>query len=155
MDTEQTPAAHLQALDGTGDIVPEPDWTSLLNDDLEIEAAKEYWRLITTEMRTKGTLSPVNRHALQRLVCVWLMHDRMYRVVAEDDVVIRPKRSNKRGILRISPYFTAMRECKADAIALEAELGLSPRRRDEVSKVEQKSTRQRAADAYIHGPRRK
>ena len=47
----------MDVIEATGAIVVEPDWTSLFNDELEIAAAVEYWRLITTELRDK----PVTR----------------------------------------------------------------------------------------------
>jgi len=138
----------MNVIEGTGAVVVEPDWTSLFNDELEIAAAAEYWRVIATELRERGLLAPVNGHSIQRLVCAYLMHDRMYRHVAENGVVTKPRRGNAKAIARISPHFTAMREAMADANALEAELGLSPRRRGSVTKVERKQRQERAADAY-------
>lgn len=58
----------MEVIEGSGDIVVEPDWQSILNDVLEIAAAHEYWRVITTEMKERGTLSPANGHAMQRLL---------------------------------------------------------------------------------------
>lgn len=139
----------MNVIEGTGAIVAEPDWTSLFNDELEIATASEYWRIVTTELRDRGLLAPVNGHAVQRLVCAYLMHDRMYRQVAENGVVLKPRRGNSKAIARISPYFTAMREAMSDANALEAELGLSPRRRGSVTKVERKQRKERASDGYL------
>ena len=136
-------------IDGTGRIVDEPDWGSLFNDVLEIAAAREHWRVVTTELKDRGLLSVANGHSLQRLVCSYLMFDRMYREVAESGVVIKPKRGNPKSIARISPYFTAMREAGTDASQLEAELGISPRRRTSAAKAERKATRERASDAYL------
>lgn len=139
----------MNVIEGTGAVVVEPDWASLFNDELEIAAAAEYWRLITTELRDRGLLAPVNGHSIQRLVCAYLMHDRMYRHVAENGVVTKPRRGNAKAIARISPHFTAMREAMSDANALEAELGLSPRRRGSVTKAERKQRRERASDGYL------
>jgi P27 family predicted phage terminase small subunit len=139
----------MNVIEGSGAIVVEPDWTSLFNDDLEIVAAAEYWRLITTELRDRGLLAPVNGHSIQRLVCAYLMHDRMYRHVAENGVVTKPRRGNSKAIARISPHFTAMREAMSDANVLEAELGLSPRRRGSVTKAERKQRKERASDGYL------
>ena len=138
----------MNVIEGSGSIVVEPDWTSLLNDELEVAAAAEYWRLITTELLERGLLAPVNGHSIQRLICAYLMHDRMYRHVAEAGVVTKPRRGNSKAIARISPHFTAMREAGSDADRIEAELGLSPRRRGSATKVERKQRRERAADAY-------
>ncbi|UUP19518.1 P27 family phage terminase small subunit [Nitratireductor thuwali] len=139
----------MNLIEGTGAIVPEPDWSSLFSDVLEIAAAKEHWRIITTELKERGLLASANGHSIQRLVCAYLMFDRMYRAVAEQGVVTKPKRGNSRAIARVSPYFTAMREAGSDATSLESELGISPRRRGSAVKAERKQKRERAADAYL------
>ncbi|MEN5147189.1 P27 family phage terminase small subunit [Brevundimonas diminuta] len=139
----------MNVVPGTGDIVPEPHWRMLLTDDLEIEAAGEHWRRIATEMRERGILSPANGHAIQRLVLAYVIFDRCSREVAEHGAVSKPKRGNPRAITRISPHYTAMREAGSDAERLEAELGLSPRRRAAAAKVEKKARTARASDAYL------
>lgn len=139
----------MNVIDGTGQIVPEPDWDSLFSDVLEIAAAQEHWRLVTNELRERQLLSPANVHSIQRLVCSYLMFDRMYREVAENGVVTKPRRGNSKAIARISPHFTAMREAGSDASGLEAELGISPRRRGSATKTERKQRRERASDGYL------
>lgn len=139
----------MNVIEGSGSIVIEPDWQSLFSDELEVAAAKEHWRIITTELKDRHLLAAANGHSMQRLVCAYLMFDRMYREVAENGTVLKPRRGNSKAIARISPYFTAMREAGADAIALEAELGISPRRRASAGKAERKSRRERASDAYL------
>lgn len=139
----------MNVVPGTGDIVPEPHWRMLLTDDLEVEAAGEHWRRITAEMRERGILSASNGHAIQRLVLAYVIFDRCSREVAEHGAVSKPKRGNPKAIARISPHFTAMREAGSDAERLEAELGLSPRRRAAAAKVEKKARTARAADAYL------
>ncbi len=137
------------SIDGTGEIVPEPDWESHFSDVLDRVAASEHWRLITTELKERGLLAPANGHSAQRLVNTYVVYDRMAREVAENGAVTKPKRGSKTAIARISPYFTAMREAGSDAANLEAELGLSPRRRGAVTKVERKQKVARASDAYL------
>lgn len=139
----------MNVVQGTGDIVPEPHWRMLLTDDLEVQSAGEYWRLVTTEMRDRNTLSPTNRHAIQRLVLAYINFDRSSREVAENGAVTKPRRGNTKAIARISPHFTAMREAGSDAASLEAELGLSPRRRSTSAKVERKARSARASDDYL------
>ncbi|TPM59141.1 P27 family phage terminase small subunit [Mesorhizobium sp. B2-2-4] len=139
----------MDVIEGTGSLVVEPDWTSLFNDDLEIAAAREHWRIVTTELKDRQLLAAANGHSIQRLVCAYLMFDRMYREVAEHGVVSKPRRGNSKSIARISPYFTAMREAGSDASVLEQELGISPRRRGSVTKAERKQRTQRASDAYF------
>lgn len=138
----------MDVIEGTGAIVVEPDWSTLFSDALEIAAAKEHWRIVTTELKDRQLLAAANGHSIQRLVCAYLMFDRMYREVAENGVVTKPRRGNNKAIARISPYFSAMREAGADAERIEAELGISPRRRGSVTKVERKQRQGRAADAY-------
>lgn len=139
----------MNVIEGSGSIVVEPDWPSLFNDELEIAAAREHWRVITTDLRERQLLAPANSHSIQRLVCAYLMFDRMYRQVAEAGVVTKPRRGNSKAIARISPHFTAMREAGSDAAALEVELGISPRRRGSVTKVEKRARKERASDGYL------
>ncbi|MGU3495921.1 P27 family phage terminase small subunit [Xanthobacteraceae bacterium A53D] len=136
-------------IDGTGDIIPEPDWTSLFNDELEIAAASEYWRVLTTELRERTLLTPANTHSLQRTVCHYIVFDRACRQVAEVGAVSKPKRGSTRAIARVSPHYTVMREASADAAASEAELGISPRRRGAVTKAERGKKAPRAADRFL------
>ncbi len=133
----------------TGAVVAEPHWRMLLSDELEVQAAGDHWRRVTTEMRERQTLSPSNAHAIQRLVIAYVLFDRCSREVVENGAVTKPKRGNARAIARLSPHFTAMREAASDAGTMEAELGLSPRRRASASKVERKQRGTRAADAYL------
>jgi len=139
----------MNVIEGTGAIVVEPDWTMLFSDVLEVEAAKEHWRVIATELKDRQLLAAANGHSIQRLVCAYVMFDRMYRHVAEAGPVTKPKRGNSKAIARVSPYFTAMREAGSDAATLEAELGISPRRRGSVTRAERKQRKERASDAYI------
>lgn len=139
----------MNVIEGTGEVVPEPDWDSLLNDVLEIDAAREHWRKISTELRERQLLSPANAHALQRLIIAYVVYDRCSREVIENGPVTKPKRGNARSIARLSPYVTAMREMAADAVALEAEFGLAPRRRSTATKAERKQKVQRASDSYL------
>lgn len=139
----------MNVVQGSGEIVPEPDWRTLLTDDSEIASAGEHWRRITTEMRGRNILSPSNGHALQRLIIAYALYDRCSREVAKTGAVSQPKRGVKTAIARLSPHFTAMREAASDASQLEAELGLSPRRRSSAAKVEGKVRSARASDQYL------
>lgn len=139
----------MNLIEVTGDIVPEPDWEALFSDVLEVEAAKEHWRRITTELKDRTLMSAGNAHALQRLVVAYVLYDRSLREVAEHGAVTKPKRGNSRAIARTSPHFSAMRELASDAAVLEAEFGLSPRRRSAASKVQNGKSAPRAADRYL------
>jgi len=139
----------MNVIEGTGAIVAEPDWQSLFSDVLEIAAAAEHWRRITTEMRDRQIMAAGNAHALQRLVLTYVLYDRSAREVAEHGTVMKPKRGNPKAIARTSPHLTVLREMGADAAALEAEFGLSPRRRAAATKVENGKKSPRAADGYL------
>jgi len=134
---------------GTGEIVPEPDWESLFSDVLEIAAAHEHWRRVTTELKDRMLMSAGNAHALQRLVVAYVLYDRSLREVAEHGAVTRPKRGNPKAIARTSPHLVAMRELGSDAAVLEAEFGLSPRRRSAATKVERTKKVARASDEFV------
>ena len=139
----------MDVIEGTGVIVPEPDWSLLLTDALELAAASEHWRRLTTELKDRDLLAPANGHAVQRLVIAYVVYDRCAREVAENGAVLKPKRGNPKAIARLSPYFTAMREAGSDADRQEQELGVSPRRRSGAARVVKKSTRRTGADAYL------
>ncbi|MFG1184379.1 P27 family phage terminase small subunit [Xanthobacter aminoxidans] len=139
----------MNVVEGTGLIVAEPHWQMLLTDEIEIEAAADYWRAVTTELRDRSLLAPANRHAIQRLVLAYVIYDRSSRIVAEQGAVTKPKRGNAKAIARLNPHFTAMREAGSDAATLEAELGLAPRRRAAATKVEKKARAARASDEFL------
>lgn len=139
----------MKAVEGTGAVVSEPAWALILSDELEAAAAAEYWTIITTEMRGRETLSPTNRHAIQRLVLAYIIFDRAAREVVENGIVTRPKRGNARAIARLTPAFGAMRELDTAAANLEAELGLAPRRRAAAGKVQRNGRTQRPSDDYL------
>lgn len=139
----------MDAIDGTGIIVPEPDWGSIFSDIVEVAAAREYWRIATTEMRERNTLAPSNAHSLQRLVCAYMAYDAALRHVAEHGAVAKPRRGNEKAIARISPHFTVMREAASDAASLEAQLGISPGYRNKAAKVERKARAARPSDNYL------
>ncbi|MEQ1956000.1 P27 family phage terminase small subunit [Mesorhizobium sp. CN2-181] len=139
----------MNLVDNTGGIVSEPDWASIFSDELEVAAAHERWRIVTTELIDRGLLSAANVHSLQRLVISYLSYERASREVAENGAVLKPRRGNSKAISRINPWFTAMREASADATLLESKLGLSPRDRNAATKADRKANRKRAADAYL------
>jgi P27 family predicted phage terminase small subunit len=140
---------HMDVIDGSGDIVPEPDWASIFSDELEIAAAHEHWRVVTTELRERGLLAAANAHAMQRLVLCYLIYERASREVAENGAVLKPRRGNSKAIARVSPYFSAMCQASDDATKIEAKLGISPRDRNAATKAERKASRRRAADSYL------
>lgn len=147
--TTSEDATILTLVPQTDSIIEEPDWDTLLDDDLEVIEAKEYWRVITTELKSRNLLSPANGHAVQRLINFYLMYDRMFKEVAEHGMIVKAKRRNVRSIARVSPYVLAMVQMGNEATSLEKELGISPRGRDNVKPVQKKSSKDRASNAYL------
>lgn len=137
----------MNVIEGGG--APEPDWTSLFDDVLDISAAGEHWRRITSELKTRELLAEVNAHAVQRLVLSYVIYDRAAREVASAGAVAKPKRGNPKSIARVSPHFTVMREAANDAAVMEAELGLAPRRRAAATKADNGKKKPRAADRFL------
>ena len=133
----------------TGMIVAEPDWVSIFNDELEIAAAREHWRVISDEMRTAQTLTAANAFAMESLVLARILTVRMRRFVVEDGPVAKPKRNNPKAIARVSPYHQAMQDYLRDMVVLEDKLGLSPAHRNKAGKVDRGKKAPRAADRYL------
>lgn len=139
----------MKAVPDTGGIIEEPHWRLMISDELEVEAASEYWRLISNELRSRTLLAPVNSHAVRRLVLAYLMYDRAARDVLENGGVLKPRRGNTKAIARANPSVAIMRNSDHDATLLEAELGISPRRREGATKVANGGQRTRPADGYL------
>jgi P27 family predicted phage terminase small subunit len=139
----------MEMIDGTGQIVPEPDWTQVFSDVLEVHAAAGHWRVITTELKSRTLLSAGNVHALQRLVMAYVVVDRASQELAEHGAVTKPKRNNPKAIIRVSPHFMVWKEASNHAAMLESEFGLSPRRRSGATAAQGNLKPQKASDAYL------
>lgn len=126
----------------------EPDWLLFFADELAQQAAKAAWREVVTEMRDAGTLAPVNGHAIRRLIQFRIEYDLAASIVAEEGKIKRAKRS---AVPQINPQWTCMRQAAEQVSLLEAELGISPRRRSSASKVQRGKRRETPADKYL-GP---
>jgi P27 family predicted phage terminase small subunit len=133
-------------------VVPEPNWTKLLDDRYERDAAKKHWRRITEEMLDRETLAASNAHSVQRLVIAYVVYDRCSAAIAKDGLVEEPAKDNPRAIARVSIHHKVMTEAEKTAERLEAQLGLSPQRRGKVGKVVKKRERSASADAFL-GPK--
>jgi phage terminase small subunit len=141
---------NISPINGTGEIAAEPDWATIYEDDLDLAAARENWRIVRQELAAAGTLSAANGHMMQRLVHARVLYGKCIREVASPGgIVTKPRRGNARAIARLTPHWAALREIGADADRIEAELGLSPRRRGNVTKVQKTQRATTAADAYL------
>lgn len=139
----------MNVIDGGNGSIEEPDWSQIYSDVLELDAARKHWAEIIRELRASDTLAPVNGQAIERVVNFRLIYARALQHVAEHGFVIPPKRGSKTAIARSSPYWVIMREAASDLDRMEAELGLSPRRRGAVTKVDRKARARVAADDYL------
>jgi P27 family predicted phage terminase small subunit len=125
---------------------PEPDWSSLYTDELDVAAAREHWGVILREMQEAGTLAVANGDAVQRLVQMRIIFHRSSRDVAERGAVMKAKRSR---VPQYNPEWTVMRQADERIMALEDKLGLAPSGRGKVTKVSRAKKAARAADAYL------
>jgi phage terminase small subunit len=127
----------------------EPDWTCVFADDLEIAFARKHWRIYLAAMRDMGTISEENVPSLVRLITIEVLWDRSMKQVAEHGAVIPPKRKNSRAISRLNPHFAALKGLSSELLALESELGLSPRARSKVSPARRKATQKLIGGGYL------
>lgn len=139
----------MEAIEGGGKTVIEPDWMQVYSDSLDIAAARSHWKSLERALLDAGTLAPENAAMMERCVHFRIAYEKAHREVADKGVVIPPKRGSKTAIARPSPHWHAMREAAADLDRIEGELGLPPRRRGSVTKVDRKQRARMAADAYL------
>ncbi len=136
------------SIEGGDGLPPEPDWSSIYSDELDLAAAHEAWGVIVRELRSANTLAVVNGDAICRLVEFKVQYQRASRHVAEHGAILPPK--NKRTkVGQWNPYWSVMRQADKAILALEAELGLSPVRRGKAEQVKRGKQANRAADAYL------
>lgn len=136
----------LNAVVGGGGTPPEPNWSTIFTDDLDLAAARENWRGLISEMREAGTLAVENGHAIQRLVIFRLEFDRAARNVVEQGKILRAKRTKTP---QINPEWTCMKQAGEAVADLESDLGISPRRRNAAGKVTRAKKKATAADTYL------
>jgi P27 family predicted phage terminase small subunit len=137
----------LRTIDGGDGLPPEPDWSLHYSDELDIEAARDEWGVVVREMQSAATLSVCNGHAISRLVMFRVQFDRAANHVAKHGAIVRGKTTTLAG--QWNPHWSVMRQADHAIRALEAELGLSPRRRAAAVKVKRRLNRRTAADDYL------
>ena len=129
--------------------ISEPDWAAIYSDTLDQGFARHHWNGIVSEMRRVQSLTDENAHQIERLVHHRLVHAEAVRMVAEKGAVTKPSTRNAKSIARVSPWWTVMREASADCDRIEAELGLSPRRRGSVTTAPPVKAGKKARDEFI------
>jgi phage terminase small subunit len=125
---------------------PEPDWTTLFADDLDLESAHAHWGVAIRDLREAGTLAAANGHAIRRLVDFRVQYERASRHVAENGAILSNKRAK---IGQFNPYWAVMKHADEVIRALEAELGIAPVRRGRAAKVKRAEKTQRASSRYL------
>lgn len=136
----------LTAIEGGSGAPPEPDWSVYYSDELDLGYARAQWRSIVSEMRDAQTLCADNGDVIKRLIGLRLEADRQLRSMGEGGAIRQAKRTKVR---QIDPAWTVFKQANEAAAALEAELALSPRRRNSGGKVQRKAKRATAADEFL------
>ncbi len=129
--------------------LPEPDWSAVYSDEVEQAGASQHWHGILSELRRLQALTAENASQIERLVHHRIVHAEAVRMVAENGAVTKPSARNAKSIARVSPWWTVMREAASDCDRIEAELGLSPRRRGGVATVAPVKATRKARDEFL------
>jgi P27 family predicted phage terminase small subunit len=125
------PVAELSVVDG----LREPDWSAQFTDELDQELARQQWRVIVGELRGSEKLANANERQIKRLVDAYVLYEIAMRNVAEEGAVF-PRKGKKQPAY--NPWFTVLKDANAMASAAEAELTITPRRRNNGGKVQRK-----------------
>jgi P27 family predicted phage terminase small subunit len=124
-----SPNPTLSVVDG----LAEPDWSSQFDDELDCELARQQWLVITGELRSTEKLANANQRQIKRLVDAYVLYEIAMRHVAEEGAVF-PRKGKKQPAY--NPWFTVLKDANSMASAAEAELTITPRRRNNGGKVQ-------------------
>lgn len=125
----------------------EPDWSIYFADELDVAIARSNWSTVTHELRDTEKLAPANAHHIFRLICNYVLHAVALRHVAEEGAVF-PRKGRKQPAY--NPWWTVLKDTNGMASAAEAELTITPRRRNNGGKVKPKAKRIAASDEFLH-----
>ncbi len=142
----------LTAIEGGDGEPAEPDWHLVYANEVDIEVARAEWGLIVREMKDVETLAVANGHAIQRLVEFRVQYRRAANQVAENGAILQASAKGKSG--QWNPFWSVMRQADSKIMILEAELGLSPRRRTSAAKAKRRLKVGRPADDYLGSTKR-
>lgn len=133
--SEPTPRAaapakpELTVVDG----LAEPEWSAQFTDELDQDLARRQWRVIIGELRGSDKLANANERQVKRLVDAYVLYEIAMRHVADEGAVF-PRKGKKQPAY--NPWFTVLKDANAMASAAEAELTITPRRRNNGGKVQ-------------------
>ena len=134
---------------GNGALPKEPDWSEVYNDSDKQVGAHQYWVEIVHEMVEAGTISAVNGHAIFRVVAMRIEFDGAQLEIATKGRLITGGHK-KTGAQAVNSNWGCMMKSAEMLMQLEAELGLSPRRRASATKVSRgKKTTAAPAASYL------
>lgn len=119
----------MSVVDGLG----EPDWSAQFTDELDQELARQQWRIITGELKSSEKLANANERQIKRLVDSYVLYEIAMRHVSDEGAVF-PRKGKKQPAY--NPWFTVLKDANAMASAAEAELTITPRRRNNGGKVQ-------------------
>jgi phage terminase small subunit len=133
-----------RAIDGGLYLPVQPDWSLQFTSPNECATAAQYWSRIIATMRVADTITAANGHAIERLVVFQIICDCASAAVARDGAIRRIK-----GVDRKNPNFMVLRHASEACSGLEAELGLSPAKRNRAGKVARRGRSPSAADEFV------
>lgn len=115
------------------DGLAEPEWAAQFTDELDQDLARRQWRVIIGELRGSEKLANANERQVKRLVDAYVLYEIAMRRVADEGAVF-PRKGKKQPAY--NPWFTILKDANAMASAAEAELTITPRRRNNGGKVQ-------------------
>jgi P27 family predicted phage terminase small subunit len=124
-----TPRFEPTVIDG----LAEPEWAAQFTDELDQDLARRQWRIIIGELRGSEKLANANERQVKRLVDAYVLYEIAMRHVADEGAVF-PRKGKKQPAY--NPWFTVLKDANAMASAAEAELTITPRRRNNGGKVQ-------------------
>ena len=125
----QAPRPEPSIVDG----IAEPNWSAQFTDELDQDLARRQWRIVITELRTSEKLANANGSQVKRLVDAYVLYEIAMRKVADQGAVF-PAKGKKQPAY--NPWFTVLKDANAMASAIESELTITPRRRNNGGKVQ-------------------
>lgn len=125
----QPPRPEISIVDGIG----EPEWSAQFTDELDQDLARRQWRIIIGELRGSEKLANANERQVKRLIDSYVLYEIAMRHVADEGAVF-PRKGKKQPAY--NPWFTILKDANAMASAAEAELTITPRRRNNGGKVQ-------------------
>jgi P27 family predicted phage terminase small subunit len=115
------------------DGLTEPQWSAQFTDELDQDLARRQWRLIIGELRGSEKLANANERQVKRLIDAYVLYEIAMRHVADEGAVF-PRKGKKQPAY--NPWFTILKDANAMASAIESELTITPRRRNNGGKVQ-------------------